>query len=618
MFVIGGKGNNKGKAELGTGCERLQKDAIFAADCCPDVLWSYNLHSGRWEYISPSVAGLAGYSAEEAGNLSPQELLTTEAKRYLTAEGEKRLELFWSDQKNTCAYRDIIDLVCRDGSILRCEVTSRCVLNAAGEPTLTGVARTAGESTETDRMPRLSGERYREILDSIEEGYYECDLNGKLTFFNSACCRMFGYSAEEFAGISYKELYSDPKTVYHRFNQVYQTGLPDGGFTMEMLRKDGSLIYTEISISPLRDKKGAISGFRGVARDITERVNFLQQLEYFSMHDQLTGLYNRNYFEEELRRLSKSRDYPITMISVDVNGLKMINDTMGHDQGDRLLKAAAEVLTRSLRGSDVLARIGGDEFAAILLHAGDKIAEKVLERIKSNVRFYNEQFSDLYLSLSMGAATAESSGTSFTELFKQADDLMYRDKFSPSSSARNKIVKSLLSALADRDYIADGHGKRLAQLSRRVGDQIKLTPRQQANLALLAQVHDLGKVGIPDKILFKQGPLDEKEWQIIRQHPEKGHRIALSSNYLSGVAGLILKHHERWDGSGYPLGLKGREIPVECRVLAIVDAYDVMTNVRPYSGVKTIDEALEELARCAGTQFDPELVQVFIELVRNA
>ena len=586
-------------------------DIRLVAERCPDVLWSYSLEHNRWNYISPSIETIGGYSVDEALTRSLKQLLAHSSFQYFRQCAIERLEQFLKDETRPQMYRDEIETVALDSSLIRCDVTSQCTRNELGELTLVGVVRTVLDRSQIERKLRASEEKYREILSSIEEGYYECDLEGNLTFFNDATCRMYGYSREEFTGISYKKLYKDPERVFEKFNQVYETGLPETGFTLEMLHSDGSIAYVEISISPMRAGDGTVCGFRGMARDITERMMFLKQLEYYSMHDQLTGLYNRTYFEEELRRLSKSRDYPISMISADVNGLKVINDTMGHDHGDQLLQAAAIVLKDSLRGADVLARVGGDEYAAILPNTDERIATKVISRIRQKTRQYCDEHPDLYLSLSLGAATTHDSTTSFTELFKRADDEMYRDKFTPSSSARNKIVKSLMDALNDKDYIADGHGKRLAVLCRKVGNKMGLSQRQQADLALLAQVHDLGKVGIPDQILFKAEPLNDHEWNIIRQHPEKGYRIALSSNFLSGVASLILKHHERWDGSGYPLALKGREIPVECRIFAIADAYDAMTNVKPYSQAKTGEEAVAELNCCAGHQFDPEIVSIF-------
>jgi len=594
-----------------------EAEILLIADHCPDVLWSYNLEKKRWNYISPSVKRLTGYNVEEAMKLSLEQLFSPVSYHFFVEQAALRLEHFLLDESKPQMNRDEVELICKDGSAIWCDVTSQCIRNEKGELTLTGVARSCLEEGLEEEGLRSALAKYRDIFNSIEEGYYETDLYGRLTFFNDASTRMCGYTRTEFASIDYRRIFKDPREAFQRFNQVYLSGIPDKGFTTEIKRKDGSYTNIELSISPMFDHNGTVNGFRGLVREVNERVLFQKQLEYYSMHDQLTGLYNRNYFEEEMRKLSKSRDYPITMISADVNGLKLINDTMGHEHGDRLLRTAAQVLKNSLRGSDVLARVGGDEFSAILLKTDEIAADKVVARIRGNVKKYNAEYPELYLSLSLGTATAQDNETSMNEIFKRADDKMYSDKYSPGSRARGKIVKSLLAALEKRDYIADGHSKRLSLFCRSIGKKVGLSRRQLANLALLAQIHDLGKVAIPDQILFKETPLSEKEWQIIKEHPEKGYRIALSSNYLTGVAGLILKHHERWDGSGYPLGLKGREIPLECRILAIADAYDAMTSQRVYNRRKTKMEALEELRRCSGSQFDPEMVEEFIMMIEK-
>jgi HD-GYP domain-containing protein (c-di-GMP phosphodiesterase class II) len=282
-----------------------------------------------------------------------------------------------------------------------------------------------------------------------------------------------------------------------------------------------------------------------------------------------------------------------------------------------LLVACAGLLKESIRSSDILARVGGDEFSVILPFTDKATGESVVKRMREAINSYNENNEDLPLGLSLGLATADHGDLSLKELFKRADDMMYRDKLYRSSSSRGKIVQSLLAALAERDYITEGHARRLEDLCRLVGEKVNLGSHQLADLALLAQVHDLGKVGVPDHILFKPGPLTDDEWQIMRTHPEKGYRIATSSPDLAGIADYILKHHERWDGSGYPLGLEGTEIPVECRILAIVDAFDAMTSKRPYNKKKTTEEAVEEIKKHSGSQFDPDLVPVFLEVLNE-
>lgn len=482
-----------------------------------------------------------------------------------------------------------------------------------------GIISVAINKHEIEEALKDSEERYREILASIEEGYYEADLSGRITYCNEAACRLFGgYRQDEIVGMSYRQIYKDPKAAYKVFNRVFETGRPERGLTLQMRRKDGSLVYGEISISLMVDKNGRPTGFKGIGKDVTDRIEYEKNLEFLSLRDQLTGVYNRTYFETELERLNNSRDYPVTIISADLDGLKLVNDTMGHDVGDTLLKNCAAILKKSLRRSDILARVGGDEFSAILPSTDKVKGQKIIRRIRKNTGSYNKSNEEVPMGISVGVATAEDSNTPLKELFKRADDMMYRDKLNRSSRSRSKIVNSLLEALTERDYLTEGHARRLEELCLAVGEKINLSAHQLADLTLLAQIHDLGKVGIPDSILFKPGPLTKEEWEIMRGHPEKGYRIASSSPDLAGVAELILKHHERWDGSGYPLGLKTTAIPVECRILAIVDAYDSMTNKRQYNGVKPADKAVEELKKYAGSQFDPKLVQVFISVLKES
>jgi len=339
-----------------------------------------------------------------------------------------------------------------------------------------------------------------------------------------------------------------------------------------------------------------------------------EQIKFLSIHDQLTGLYNRVYFENELKRLEGSQSYPITIISADLDDLKLINDSLGQKEGDKIIVTCAEILKKSLRRGDILARVGGDEFLAVLLMAGQEEAEQYVEAVNEATKAYNDINRELPISISIGFSTSNDPSVSLEEVVKEADTVMRLDKQNRSESARSQVVKALLAALSERDYIAGGHAERLNELCEKIGRVVGLDRQSLSYLSLLAQVHDLGKVGIPDSILFKDSGLTDDEWVIMKRHPEIGCRIAQSSPDLSSIADLILKHHEKWDGSGYPLGLKGDQIPIECRILAIVDAYDAMTNDRPYRKAKSPAEAIAELKKYSGKQFDPRLVETFLAL----
>jgi diguanylate cyclase (GGDEF)-like protein len=349
------------------------------------------------------------------------------------------------------------------------------------------------------------------------------------------------------------------------------------------------------------------------------KYQYESQLKYISFHDSLTGLYNRSYFNNELKRLNTGREYPITIITTDLNELKLVNDTMGHAKGDELLQQYAEVVKKSLRSADILARVGGDEFAALLPRTSWEDGRKIISHIRSQELFYNQDSTKdrLPLSIAIGMATAENNKTTLDETFKEADDLMYRDKLQQGAGARSQIINAFQASLEERNFTVGDQVQRLTQLCQKIAEKLNLSTGQISNLSLLVKTHDLGNLIIPDRILFKNGQLTKEEWDIMRQHPEKGYRIAKFITELSGVAGLILRHHEKWDGTGYPLRIKGDDIPIECRILSIVDAYDAMTTNRPYRKAFSPEQAIREIKINAGTQFDPHLVEIFLTVLQE-
>jgi len=338
---------------------------------------------------------------------------------------------------------------------------------------------------------------------------------------------------------------------------------------------------------------------------------------YLSLHDALTGLYNRAFFEEEMKRIAGSREQTAGMMVCDVDGLKLINDTLGHKAGDLVLKAVATILMKSFRPDDIVARIGGDEYAVILHHNLERIFEENSRKISEKINTYNIENPTVPISLSMGFAVSRELSVDMGALFKEADNSMYREKLHRYKSSRSAIVQTLMKTLEARDVQTEGHSNRMQELVSFIANALGMPDKYIADLRLLARFHDVGKVGIPDNILLKPGRLTEEEIIVMRQHCEIGYRIARSAPDLTPIADWILKHQEWWDGNGYPLGISGEQIPLECRILTIADAYDAMTSDRPYRKAMSHEAALNELTRCAGTQFDPKLVGLFVAMQGN-
>lgn len=343
-----------------------------------------------------------------------------------------------------------------------------------------------------------------------------------------------------------------------------------------------------------------------------------EKIIYISFHDSLTGLYNRAYFEEELKRMNNPRYYPLNVVMIDVNGLKAVNDTFGHHQGDELLKNLACLMKNFSRQGDVLARLGGDEFSIILPNTSVSDTGLFCKRLIKNCKENN--FSPAYLNpnISIGYATQDGTFLNSEELITEADKKMYQNKLFNTKSREKYLLRAFLAILAKRDpHHSQKQIHNIEEMVILIGKKIGLSNYELRKLRLLASIHDIGKIGVPVQILSKTKNLTTEEWSKIKEHCQIGYQITKNIPDFSSICKEILYHHEKWDGSGYPIGLKGEEIPLLSRILSIVDAYSTMQSNRVYKEAMNQEEAIDEIKKNSGSQFDPNLISVFLEIIKE-
>ncbi|MFV9511442.1 HD domain-containing phosphohydrolase [Tepidibacillus sp. LV47] len=467
-------------------------------------------------------------------------------------------------------------------------------------------------------MEEKEKELHKTILLSIGDGVITTDQTGRITALNRVAEEITGWSEEKVKGRYFVKVFKfvDETTGEEAKNpieKVLETGQIIGLTNhTALIAKDRRKISIASSAAPIKDEKGEIFGVVMVFRDVMQEKAWQEKILNLSYHDSLTGLYNRQFMEEQINRLEMSQEMPLVAIMADVNGLKLVNDAFGHEEGDKLLKKVAEILKESCRKEDIIARWGGDEFLILLPHATTEIAEQIIERIENMCLQAND--GKAQLNIAMGYAVKAQASENLEQVIKEAEEWMYRRKLMEEKSYHKSLINTLLATLYAKSTETEEHSQRLKNDCLMIGRRMNLSAKELDELALLTVLHDIGKIGIRESVLHKPGPLTAEEWEEIKKHSEIGYRIAQNTPELAVIAEYILYHHERWDGEGYPRGLKGEEIPLFCRILAVADAYDAMTNDRIYRKALSKEEAMAEIRRNAGTQFDPQVVDIFLDI----
>lgn len=565
------------------------------------------IQENRFLYVNDFFTTTIGYQFEELADIDALNLIHRDYRDQVLRELTK------IQKGHQLIFRLDVRVIPRDGSNRWLDF-SGSVFYWEGKPALLGAAYDVTRRIELQAALIQSENNFRQLADTAPNLIFVLS-NNRLIYVNRSYTENTGYSEQECRQMEPWEFFHPQHhDMVRKMAEARKRGTGSyGRFQTRMLPKDGREAWADFTLSKITFNGQPAT--LGVAIDITEHKQALRQVEYLSYHDKLTGLYNRVYLEDKAQEMDNQPDLPLTIIMGDVNGLKVINDAFGHQSGDLMLKKVADILLTNCRESDIVARWGGDEFVIMLPCSNEEIARGICAKIYqacSQIEGFPIQ-----VSIALGMANRTNPDQSMEELFKEAEDLMYRNKMLENRSIRSSFLTSLEQTLWVRSHETQEHTARLGHLVNAVGRSLGLPLDEMNSLMLLAALHDIGKIAIPNNILDKPGPLTPEEWDLMKKHPEIGYRIALSNAELASIAEAILNHHERWDGSGYPLGAQGQEIPLISRILALADAYDVMISGRPYQPGITPEEALQEIIDCAGTQFDPDIAQIFIDLMRS-
>ena len=516
------------------------------------------------------------------------------------------VNIFYDYKENNCE----LELCKPDGSAFHALLICRQI-NEDGKSRSALIAiSNIDELKKSEEELKKSEEKYRCLFENSTDGIYISTPEGKYIDANSALVDMLGCeNKEELLG------FDSPSKIFISEEERPGQNKRDRMFITSLKKKDGDIIDVEISSNVIYEA-GNPKYYQGIIRDITVRKKTEKKLQYLSFHDSLTGLYNRAYFQEELERLDSERQLPLSYIIGDINGLKLVNDAIGHHAGDKLLITTANLLKKFFRAGDVVARWGGDEFAIILPKTTASVVENILGNIKKACikKYY---FKKIPISISFGTYTRVDESLSVKDALKEAEQNMYKSKLLEKRSISSSVIASLESMMYEKNYETEEHSKRLVDLSIKLGKSINLSEAMLNDLTVFASLHDIGKIAIPEALLLKKDKLTENEWEIIKRHSEIGYNITRSSHQLGHIAEYILCLHESWDGSGYPQGLKGEKIPMLSRIVLIADSYDVMVNGRPYAAALSKDEAIKELVKYSGIKYDPGFVKIFKKIIEE-
>ena len=552
--------------------------------------------------------------AKKIMRLSDEDVLAEDASKTAPPEITEKVLRIMSQSSGNCQFLEDIDVFELDGKIRYFESRLFPIHTPGHNKRLFGyLAIDVTQRIAAEHALKENEEKYSSYIENAPYGIFIVNDKGQFIEVNSFATALTGYGREQLVKMSIVDITSEEslESAMRHLEKLINTGYLS--IELKYAHRNGSIRWLSVDSVKLSEHR-----YLAFASDISEKKDTEENLQYLSNHDFLTGLYNRRFYEAELQRLDIPSQLPLTIMMGDINGVKLVNDAFGHTEGDRLIVDSAKILSSCCRKGDILARIGGDEFGILMPKTDNAAAMDILSKIYAALNTFdaNAPQEKFMHSVSLGFATKAAIDEDVSQISRIAEQYIYERKLLEHNSSHSAIISSIKATMNEKSHETAEHAGRLVIFSKAIAIGLNLPQIDRDGLELLATLHDIGKVGISESILTNQGKLSEDEWVEMRRHPEIGYRIAISTPELIPIAESILCHHEWWDGRGYPQGMSRDNIPLLSRILSIADAYDVMTHDRPYRHALTHEEAIAEIMKCAGTQFDPQIAQIMIETMQ--
>jgi len=596
--------------------QKLENERNLLETVIEDALsgyWDWNIEEGT-EYYSPAFKAMFGYKSEELNNIKRA------WEKIIVNEDIEKVKKCYKDHiesKGKIPYYVELKYKHKNGQIIYVISSGRVIEWSADWKPLRMIGCQINISKMKNLEVKVRDEKVllQTILNSIDDGVVSIDDFGEVRFINKSAEKLLGYNNIEAIGKDILEIYKIEEKGSNCILELLNAKEKIRKERMnnhKIIKSTGELVTVENRIAPILDENNNCKGKVIVFRDMSEIEKRQEKIEFLSYHDQLTGLYNRYYFNEKVKKIDNKQNLPISLAVIDVNGLKLTNDAFGHIKGDMLLTKVADNLVKGSNKDNIVARIGGDEFIILMPRTTKNEANQIVKKIYKLME--ETSFDNIVVSVSIGVDTKEEIDENIKDIYTRAENYMYRNKLVESQSMRKRTIDVILKTLNSVNFKEKLHSESVKNISIKIAKKLNLGDEMIKEIEIAALVHDIGKIAIDKEVLYKKGKLNEAEYSEVKKHTEIGYHILKSVDKYSKLADYALSHHERWDGNGYPRGLKETEIPYIARIISVADAFDSMTSQRTYKEIISKKEAVYEILRCSGTQFDPEIVNAFVKI----